>query len=81
MIKNSWTDTCSLLSLSSFSLQLNIVTGRAEVYEELFVDKGHPITGIHIEADGKTEYAMTDRKVSLQFSLRLFLCNNCECVV
>ena len=34
------------------------------LYEEKIVDQAYPITGIHIEADGKLEYVMSSRKVS-----------------
>ena len=34
------------------------------LYEEKIVDKGYPITRIHIEDDGKLEYVMSTRKVS-----------------
>ena len=36
----------------------------ATEYEKDVVDDGQPITGIHIEADGKTEYIMSSGKVS-----------------
>ena len=34
------------------------------LYEEKIVDQAYPITGIHVEDDGKLEYVMSTRKVS-----------------
>ena len=57
---------------------MNVNSEKADVYEREVVDDGHPVTGIHIEDEGKIEYIMSSTKVSGKTVLLKFIKYNCS---
>ena len=55
---------------------MNVNSEQADVYEREVVDDGYPITGIHIEEEGKIEYIMSSTKVSEESVLLKFIKHN-----